>query len=261
MKGVEVVFERIVCGVHGTEEAFEAARQIAKLAPTEAELTLVDVVNPTEAAPAGVAATITVADVEEAAGNVLDRARAEVSATHAVETRLVEDAFIPGLLEFAKSKDATLIAVGIHGHSRAAGIALGRVPTAVLHEAPCSVYVARPSGDGELFPEKILAGFDGSASAEPALSVARELADRTGADLRVLCAGGGEIDTAPAREALASVSGSALLVDDRHPVEALTNQDAQIIVIGSRGLHGVKALGSVSERVAHQADCSVLVVR
>ena len=30
---------------------------------------------------------------------------------------------------------------------------------------------------------------------------------------------------------------------------------------GSRGLHGVKALGSVSERVAHRAACSVLVVR
>ena len=34
-----------------------------------------------------------------------------------------------------------------------------------------------------------------------------------------------------------------------------------LVVIGSRGLHGLKALGSVSERVAHQAECSVLVVR
>jgi nucleotide-binding universal stress UspA family protein len=34
-----------------------------------------------------------------------------------------------------------------------------------------------------------------------------------------------------------------------------------LVVIGSRGLHGLKALGSISERVAHQAECSVLVVR
>ena len=34
-----------------------------------------------------------------------------------------------------------------------------------------------------------------------------------------------------------------------------------LVVVGSRGLHGLKALGSVSERVAHQAKCSVLVVR
>jgi nucleotide-binding universal stress UspA family protein len=31
--------------------------------------------------------------------------------------------------------------------------------------------------------------------------------------------------------------------------------------VGSRGLHGVRALGSVSERVAHDARCSVLVIR
>jgi nucleotide-binding universal stress UspA family protein len=33
------------------------------------------------------------------------------------------------------------------------------------------------------------------------------------------------------------------------------------LVVGSRGLGGVRALGSVSERVAHRAPVSVLVVR
>jgi nucleotide-binding universal stress UspA family protein len=32
-------------------------------------------------------------------------------------------------------------------------------------------------------------------------------------------------------------------------------------VLGSRGLRGVRALGSVSEQVGHEAACSVLVVR
>jgi len=32
-------------------------------------------------------------------------------------------------------------------------------------------------------------------------------------------------------------------------------------VVGSRGLHGLQALGSVSERVAHEARCSTLIVR
>ena len=45
-----------------------------------------------------------------------------------------------------------------------------------------------------------------------------------------------------------------------YPVPALTDVDADLIVVGSRGFHGVRALGSVSERVAHRADCSVLVV-
>ena len=34
-----------------------------------------------------------------------------------------------------------------------------------------------------------------------------------------------------------------------------------LVVVGSRGLHGLAALGSVSERVAHSAACSTLVVR
>jgi nucleotide-binding universal stress UspA family protein len=37
--------------------------------------------------------------------------------------------------------------------------------------------------------------------------------------------------------------------------------DADLVVVGSRGLHGLAAVGSVSERVAHQAKSSVLVVR
>ena len=47
------------------------------------------------------------------------------------------------------------------------------------------------------------------------------------------------------------------------PVDALlaAGADGDLLVVGSRGLHGVKALGSVSERVAHRASCSTLIVR
>jgi fatty acid/phospholipid biosynthesis enzyme len=45
------------------------------------------------------------------------------------------------------------------------------------------------------------------------------------------------------------------------PVDALSRLDPDLLVVGSRGLQGFRALGSVSERVAHEARCSVLVVR
>jgi nucleotide-binding universal stress UspA family protein len=47
------------------------------------------------------------------------------------------------------------------------------------------------------------------------------------------------------------------------PVPGLVDRSADhdLLVVGSRGLHGLRALGSVSERVAHRAKCSVLVVR
>ncbi len=36
---------------------------------------------------------------------------------------------------------------------------------------------------------------------------------------------------------------------------------AILVVLGSRGLHGFSARGSVGERAGHRATCSVLVVR
>ena len=45
------------------------------------------------------------------------------------------------------------------------------------------------------------------------------------------------------------------------PALVEASRDADLLVVGNRGLHGLRALGSVAERVAHQAACSVLVVR
>ena len=59
----------------------------------------------------------------------------------------------------------------------------------------------------------------------------------------------------------------ALMVDryeelEGEPVDALLagGAEADLVVIGSRGLHGVRSRGSVAERVAHQAPCSTLIV-
>ena len=48
-----------------------------------------------------------------------------------------------------------------------------------------------------------------------------------------------------------------------NPVDALLSfaGASDLLVVGSRGLKGIRSLGSVSERVAHEAVCSVLVVR
>ena len=52
-------------------------------------------------------------------------------------------------------------------------------------------------------------------------------------------------------------------VDARRPVEALidASRDADLLIVGSRGLRGMASLGSVAERVAHKAECPVLIVR
>ena len=75
---------------------------------------------------------------------------------------------------------------------RPAGIVGCSVSTYVLHGAPCSVLIARSCGEPEPFPCSIVAGFDGSDSSQAALAVARQIAGRSNATLRVVAAADGE---------------------------------------------------------------------
>lgn len=251
------MFTRILCGVDETPEAIEAVRQARRLAVPEAELLLVSVLDLSAAVHAGWAATAVLDDmrIEELAA--LDVAR--VAAGEHVETRLVQGIPWSEIASTAREEETDLIAVGTHDRWRPAGIVGGSVATYVLHEAPCSVLIARPCGEPERFPRSIVVGFDGSDGAREALAVARELAERLNATLRIVAAAGGEkLPLDPIRE---DAPGASL--DHRPPVDALVAEsaDADLVVVGSRGLHGLKAVGSVSERVAHQAKSSVLVAR
>ena len=73
--------------------------------------------------------------------------------------------------------------------------------------------------------------------------------------------GGAAIDYGEVRSIVTDSGGFPLTDDTRDPVDAFSDVDADLLVLGSRGLTGVHALGSVSERAAHRAGCSVLVIR
>jgi nucleotide-binding universal stress UspA family protein len=253
------LFLRVLCCIDGSPEGAEGARQAARLAPPGSALLLVAVTQPIAAVPSGfgvVAAPLL--ETRRAFATALERSEAVLGAAHRVESRLLEGAPIPTLLRAARQERATLVALGIHGRSRAAGIALGSVATALLHDAPASVLVARQAGTTG-WPSSIAVGVDGSGPALAALDAARELAERLGVELRPVCAlGGKSVDVASARDRLGELR---LIEDARHPVDALVDSGADLIVLGSRGLHGLRALGSVSERVAHGASTSVLVAR
>jgi nucleotide-binding universal stress UspA family protein len=135
---------------------------------------------------------------------------------------------------------------------------LGSVATSILRQAPCSVLVARASGDTPWSPGSIVVGMDGSREAAAAAETAAELEDRFGASVRLIAArGGSPVDEGALNQIDALERLSA------NPVDALVDasRNADLVIVGSRGLRALAALGSVSERVAHQAGCSVLVVR
>jgi len=140
--------------------------------------------------------------------------------------------------------------------------------------------------------QSIVVGTDGSATAGEAVRQAAALAGTTGAKLHVVSAavpvhvmaGAAvnaevlafapdpiEIANSVLDEVKARLDGSGLdlTVHARQlsPAEAIIEvaeeQNADLIVVGDRGMQGKRRflLGSVPDRVSHHAPCSVLIVK
>lgn len=253
------VFERVLCGVDDSDAGTNAAWIGARVAAPEGSLVLATVDDPSVAVHAGWMATRVADQLAEEAKRASERGRVEASSLHRAETRLLEGHPLDVLRREIERMRATLAVVGTRGHSRAAGITLGSVTTHLLHEAPCSVLVARPPRDREAWPRTIVVGVDGSPSSAAALDAAAELATRLGATLRPAVA---------TQEPLVDVEAARALAPDIEEIDEtvvhalhVLSEETDLVVVGSRGLRGIRALGSVSERIAHEARCSVLVVR
>lgn len=254
----ETIFSRVLVGVDGSPESTEAVRQAVVLAKPGGKLTLLaawglalPLVTPMS--------TLAALDAEESAAqsHAEDAVRAAKELYPSARTMIVHGFPAPALIAEIEREQSTLVAVGSHGQSRAAGILAGSTATQLLHDAPCSVLVARRMRD---FPRRIAVGIDGSPQSAAAYAAARHLAQRFDAELIVVVAEGGKsVDVA----GVSLIAGDGFSVIPDQPVQVLVaaSADADLLVLGSRGLHGLKALGSVSERVAHRAGCSTLIVR
>lgn len=249
------LFDRIVCGIDTTPASFHAALQAGRLRSPGGTLTLVAVAEPRFSPSAALATGELRPNTARELSKALDRT---LAGAPEAEARLLEGEAVTTLLAEARRENATLLAVGTHGLPRSTGVALGSVATAALHRSPCSTLIARPSGSTEQFPGSIAVGIDGSPHSAAAAAVAFELSGRFGSEVRPIAARGGDVDIAAVRRIV-----GAPAVEDGGPLDVLFRASAtsDLLILGSRGLQGVRALGSVSERVAHIALCSVLVVR
>lgn len=261
-----MIFGQLLVGVDGSREGLIALRQALRLRAPAAPLVAVTVCNSAVAAQAGY-------EAPRAASQLRAEAQAALAATdvvigdHKQATALVvEGRPVPALRELVHRYQSTLLVLGSHGGSRVSGMLLGSVATELLNDAPCAILLARaPSDDDAAFPRRIVLGLDGSSHSAVAASAADELARRLDIEVVPVAAQGGKWIERVAVQAI--VDGLAATVapvkfDACAPVKALVTaaKDGDLIMVGSRGLHGLRALGSVSERVAHQAPCSVLVI-
>lgn len=260
------VFQTVVCGVDGSRSSREAVRQAVALAAPDAALRFVCI-----RASGGHGRlrqpTISARRADTALGEAMSLAaeagmEASGSIMHADE---------PGaaLVEVASASD--LLVVSSHGGPRIGSLLLGSVALTAVHHADVPVLVARALPDAIAFPERILVASDGSADATRAVELASEIARSHDSRLYLLAAGLRTLRHADALGSHAAMLAGktelepSLLLKRGDPEEeiprAAREERVALTVVGSRGLSGVDALGSVSKRVATDAPCSVLVAR
>jgi nucleotide-binding universal stress UspA family protein len=259
-------FASIVCGVDGCRPSKEAARQAALLTDPGAVLTYVAVSSETGVGPTA-RATIT----HKHAREYLRAARDAARTLGVAADMLDEHGDDPAHSLLAFSAEQGLLVVGIRGHSRAGGIMIGSVATAALHRAHIPVLVARRPPEGVEFPARIVVASDGTPMSDAAVDLTARIAARHRSQVAIIGAHDRERPFRPglaehATQIMEATGSEPVILDapgaPHHAVAtAARDFDASLVVTGSRGLSGLGSVRSVSERIAHAAPCSVLVVR
>jgi nucleotide-binding universal stress UspA family protein len=222
-------------------------------------------------------------DARAALDAIVDEVLGEGAA--AVERRTVNDLPARGLLE--SSVGADLLVLGARGLGAFRQLLLGSVSQTCLHHADVPVAIVRGrTKSRDAGGERVVVGVDGSDTSQRALGWALDEARVRQAEVELIHGWrppvvSGEmladvyepceelahsvVDTAlgraeleglpvPVRTTVRMGSGGSVLVD--------AAKNADLLVVGSRGLGGFKGLllGSVSYQVTHHAACPVVVV-
>ena len=187
------------------------------------------------------------------------------------------------------STSARLLVVGSRGRGGFTGLLLGSVSVTVAAHAHCPVVVVRTRRADDSSVRPVVVGVDGSPTSTSAVDHAFDQASRLGLPLVAVHAW--ELPTLfgpvppwlPEEVEEIRMAEKAVLSEslaghmERYPDVNVTSmvhrggpahvilaaaEDAELLVVGSRGLGGFRGLllGSVSQAVLHHATCPVAVV-
>lgn len=212
---------------------------------------------------------------EQRALAVLEQARRDLGAVASEETVLRAGRAAVAVADAARDLEADLVVLGSHGHGAAGRLLLGSVADAVKNHVRASVLIAKDKP----LPRRILAPVDGSRASKRAAGLALALGHAWSRPVTVyyvfepLLYGPMEEIQRRYDQALEGIEPgwakpqTNLDVGFGPPgptiLAAAKEGSYDLIVMGSRGLGGARSLvaGSVSNRVAHEAGASVLLVK
>jgi nucleotide-binding universal stress UspA family protein len=267
-------FADVLCAIDGKEGGFSSIEQAAELTGTQGHLTFLAV---TSYRSSGGYRGPAIGPAQ--AAEILDRATAIARAAGVPYTGEVDPRSPPARVILDWSERYDLLALGAPASSWPAKLLSVGVGDKALGGFTTALLLARPLAADRRFGDRIVVASDGTESSSSLIDVAVQLARPHGAAVTLVHAPGRETPIGRGRgrehervletqqqtlERKLASGKSELVVEHGRAakviVAAANAADASLILMGSRRLDGLRAMGSVSRRVAHQARCSVLLV-
>lgn len=267
------IFGDVLCAVDGKEGDFSAMEQAVALAGTHGRVTVL-LVTSHRSGGAHRGPAIGPARAAE----ILERANGIARDAGVPHTNEVDPGTPPARVIQDWSTRHELLALGAPASSWPARLLSVGVGDQAIGGFDNALLVARPQSDDRAFLDRIVVASDGLETSHALVDLAGRLAQPHASNVTLVHALGREpIKRGRLREqeqtlqiqeqalARARPPGTTeLLIKQGRAgsviVSAAAAAGASLVVMGSRRLDGLRALGRVSRRVAHQAGCSVLLV-
>jgi nucleotide-binding universal stress UspA family protein len=267
-------FGNILCAVDGKEGGFTAVEQAAAFAGHGGHLTLL-VVTSFRSEGAYRAPAIG----PSRATGILERAARIAQEAGVPYSTEVDPATPPAQVILDWSSQYDLLALGAPASSWFGSWFIEGVADMAMDVMTASMLVARPTaGVDRRFADRVLVASDCLDASDGLVDLAGRIAEAHQAHLTLLHAVGHERPNKDHRveqqerrleEQVHRLERTPAITSDTRVepgnahdviVDTARTELASLVVIGSRRLDGLRAIGSVSRRVAHDADCSVLLV-